>query len=207
MYAKVLLTSSSKPETRWVSLGDFFLCAFTNMKDAKPTLLIHISNITFTEAFDEIGQLHSIRVNISGPCSFNHLFIYTPNQFDIADLKKELEEERKKWNNFYQKENPDTSKKYTLDHTGKFIFRPVDRIYFEVVDKQIKISQMNQEEIYININKDFYIHPINDSSKDVQWIEIKYKNNSEEITKQYHCSSYDEMKQLVNVALQIKYQS
>lgn len=187
------------PEIRWVTVSDFWLNIYKNMKDSIPVMTLHTSNLSFEKSPDEMNLTHSFTIVIKHTCAQSKIIFATPNQFDIAALKNAIIEEQTRWEHYTSTKEPSISEKFTMDNTGKFIYRPADRLSVVVEGRSIQIIQEGKDTQIIKIDKTYDAYPTLETEDDARWISI----SSEDGSSRLHCSTIEEMKAFVSLTLHI----
>ena len=198
-YTKII-SRQKIPEIRWVTILDFWINFYSNMKEKIPLYCFHISKLEISDAQSECGMIHSINIKTNHNCTLPSIILITPNQFDIIEIKQKILNEQERWSQYTQSVEPRLPLNITMDIIGKFVYRPVDRIKISIEDNKIIIKQLNKEDIIILIDNSFDIHPTLETENDVKWI-IFGSNQLQGL--RYHCINFEEMKNFVNTCLHI----
>ena len=199
-YTKVIL-GDTHVETRWLTVEHFWISIFTGMKEKSPILLFHVSTLEATPAYEETGQLHSLKIETQHQCNYRKFFVYTPNQFDIAAIARAIKTEQEQWNTFLGTELqfPMT---FPVDLTGRFLFRPSDRMTMHIEAAQITVTQPGQDDITIMIDKNLRdIHSTLESESDARWLKVTFAREDTVQTLRLHCQSVDDLRKIVDVVL------
>ena len=197
-YARVKVKDAR--DVRWVTVKNFWIDIYKNKKDSNPLFCFPILNVELIDGDKEdLGIPHSIKIKTGHSTTFQELVLSTPNQFDIQEIKQKINEEIEKWKEYIVSNHPKVPKIYTMDQTGKFVFRSSDRIKFILLDQMINIRQEGKEDISIEIDDSFDIFPTLETESDPKWIYISSNKTSLHL----HCSSLDDLKSSVTDALQI----
>ena len=198
-YAKVI-SRQKVPEIRWITVQDFWVNGFINTKEKSPVFCFHCSKVELLDSYAECGMVHSFKLKTGHNCTLNSIIIMTPNQFDIAEIRTKITEEKERWNIIVSTSEPFSQKSFVMDMTGKFLFRPSDRISVHLNENTIKISQLGKEDHILNINATFDTHPTLETESDVRWIIMCSDQGS---WMRLHCASVEEMKDFVTKSLHI----
>lgn len=195
-YGKVIY-DKGEAKTRWITVSKHFIRCYENATDNLPYTLLHVDKLQIQDAYDDIEQIHSFKLIIGHICSVKNVYIFTPNQFDIVEIRKAIEQEQKNWNNFI-KAQPIIPRTFSIDITGKFLFRNSDRLQFIVKDiNTLCIDSLNNPTT-IKLDKFADIHPALDNSENCRWLILKYQDNGNDVQKKYHCTVYEELETLLN---------
>jgi hypothetical protein len=202
-YARLVLPDAV-PRTQWVTIDKFWLCTFRQRRDRSPALVYHLSGAEVSDALSETGQLHSIKLTLAYPCSYKSICLFTPNQFDIADIKKAIREQQENWNTFFTTTEPELPQSFTVGMTGKFIFRPSDRLTVTIQKSSLTVQQLNEKDHVLPFDQNFDSHPSLEDDNDVRWIEVHFTSGTATRTLRLHCSDVGEMMKMVTVLLHCK---
>lgn len=197
-------TPKDDPQVRWIVIENYHLLFYENKADKDPVNVFHVDGLTISNAFGEIDQYHSIKVNVSHTCEITFFYIITPNQFDIKAISGSITEAQKNWKSFNNL-NSTAENKFTVDELGKFIFRAADRMALTVLPDKITVAYKDGKVNTMLINQQFDCYPLNANGKDYKWIIFKY---SEQDPKEYraHCENLDKMLSMTNLILKYKSQ-
>jgi hypothetical protein len=199
-----LVIPNGRPRTQWITIDDFWLCSFNQRRDRSPALAFHLSAATISDALSDTGQLHSIKLTPGHPCNYDSVCLFTPNQFDIADIKKAIHSEQQKWEELLNSADPELPQNFTVDLSGKFIFRQADRLTICVQRTSITIRQLNHKDLVLPIDGRFDLHPTLEGGQDVRWIYVHFWSDSVAQSLRLHCSDVADMMKLVTLLLHCK---
>jgi hypothetical protein len=202
-YAR-LVTPDGATRTQWVTVQNFWLCTFNQRRDPSPALGFHLSLAEIADALAETGQLHSIKFVPGHPCNYRSLCIYTPNQFDIAAIKQAIGAEQERWRALVASAEPELPQSFIVDLSGKFVFRPSDRLKITVKPSTIIVQQLNQMELALTIDRQLEVHPTLEPDQEVNWIQIHFWADSIAQSLRLHCSTVGDMMKLVTLLLHCK---
>lgn len=205
-YAKVS-TVEEEALVRWISVENFWVSVFVNMKDKNPVHAWHISLLEISNGYEKTGHLHSIIMKCGHTCNYSTCYIYTPNQFDIAAIKDAIINEQQEWELFSLNKQLEQPYETVVDLLGKFLYRPCDRLKLRIEDHQIRVMQLDQPVITIPIDTKFDVHPTLESEDDVKWIQMRYSTEGLSQTLRIHCQTVESMKAIVTLSLQRKAQN
>ena len=197
-----MVGSSSDFQTRWLSINDFWINGYQNMKDVEPLFSVHVSKLEIQDGFQETKQMHSVKLIINHNSAIGHLFIYTPNQFDIKEIRERILDQQKEWESSMSASQPELPQTFTVDQTGKFIFKAEDRIAIQVDSTELTIHQQKCDDIKIPLNQTFDTHPLLEPSSS-NWISIISESNKAK----YHFEQSEKMRSFVNLTLHCQYQN
>jgi hypothetical protein len=200
-FAHVILPDRQS-QVRWVKVDEFWLQIHDQRKDAVPCLIFHVSGMVLAEAYTETNQLHSLKISVAHSCEFPYFYIWTPNQFDIAALRKAILAGQDAWAQFIASKSPEFPLNFRVDLTGKFVYGPADLLQFGIAADLITVRQLNKPDIVVPINPKFDIHP--QQEKDVKWIRLAFSIDGMQQSMPFHCFEVEDMKKIVNILLQCK---
>lgn len=202
-YAKVSIVED-EAETRWVSVENFWISVYSNMKDKKPVWVWHISLLEILNGYEKTGQLHSLIIKCGHTCNYSTCYIYTPNQFDIAAIKEAIANEQQRWEVYSSTISQDIPYETVVDLLGKFLYRECDRLRLRIDQDLITVKQLDQPDILVPIDSKFDVHPTLESEDDVKWIQMRYSRESLSQTLRIHCQDIESMKKVVTLSLQCR---
>jgi hypothetical protein len=196
-FAHVILDASSA-RVFWVDVDEFWVLMYAKQKDAQPVLAFHVDGMNVEDGMEEIGQVHSIKVEVSHESQFKKFYVYTPNQFDIKKIRGAILNQIEKWREF-SLEDGESGFHYTLtvDVLGKFLYRPADKLTMEIDSDNIGVPCLN---VLIPIGPNFDVCTSLMRDEDAQWIEIR---GGSRIVR-FHCQTLAEMHKLVSILLKLK---
>jgi hypothetical protein len=204
-YIRLVLPDGSA-RTQWLTIDHFWLCTFHQRRDRSPSFAFHLSLAQISEALSETGQLHSVKFIPGHSCNYKSIFFYTPNQFDIAAIKRAIQTEQEKWEQHISSSYPEVPQSFIVDLSGKFIFRPADRLTLTVERNLVTVQQPNQNDLFLIMDSHLDIHPTLEAEQDVRWIQVHFWSDSLVQSLRLHCSEVSDMMQLVSLLLHCKAQ-
>lgn len=204
-YGKVKC-DKGEAKTRWITINRFFIRCYENVTDNLPHTLLHVDKLQMQDAYKDIEQIHSVKLVLGHICTIKNVYIYTPNQFDIIEIRKAIENEQQGWINC-TKTQPILPRTFGIDITGKFLFRISDRLQFIIKDVKTLFIDSSTNPMSINLDKNFDIHSALDNSENCRWFLLKYQENGSECLKKYHCTVYEELEILICCAYHCLYAS
>lgn len=197
-YTRIFIDQNS--EVRWVTVSNHWIDIFKNKKDKIPAMSFHVSKLEVEENIKRSGCPHAILVNIKHTAIIQNLIISTPNQFDIIDISKAIKEEISKWNAYYTSTKPALPKSYSMDLTGKFVYRDIDRVKVNVNENELIITAGEKTESKVAIaDESFDAYPTLETSEDPKWISISSSKGSYHL----HCSNIDDFKSFIETVLHL----
>jgi hypothetical protein len=188
--------------TQWVVIDNFWLETYDQRNDSIPALMFHLSGMGLSDGYADTGQLHSLKFKPDHPCNYRFFCLYTPNQFDIAAIKAAILSEQQKWQTLSTFADPDVPQTYTVDLSGRFIFKAADRLQVNIAKTSIRVQQPNQDEIFLAIDSHFDVHPTLD--RDVRWIQIGCRANGVLQSLRLYFAEVDDTKKAVTTMLHCK---
>lgn len=185
-YGKAMI-SDAEWETHWITVDNFWLSFYRIMNDTDPIRLYHVYGLEVSDGMEKTGQPHSAVMTCSQSGRDVLFALYTPNQFDIAEIRSAISNEQEKWMEYVENTEFEGPREFVATFSDRFVFRDCDRVKLRIEDAEMKLIHPNGDETVLPVDETCDLHP-EYRRNDAKWVQLTSGVGAQPESVFLHCS-------------------